>query len=64
MRVRYWLFSHFRAVARSLGFQEYDAPVLEHAELYTRKAGEEITGQMVTPAPSASARWPPCAAHA
>lgn len=64
MRVRSWLFSHFRAVARSFGFQEYDAPVLEHAELYTRKAGEEITGQMVTPPPSASARSPPCAAHA
>jgi len=28
-------------------FQEYDAPVLEHEALYTRKAGEEITGQMV-----------------
>ena len=46
LRVRMWLFAHFRAVARLFGFLEYDAPVLEHEVLYTRKAGEEITGQM------------------
>eukprot|EP00282_Hemiselmis_andersenii_P012119 CAMPEP_0114121924 /NCGR_PEP_ID=MMETSP0043_2-20121206/7427_1 /TAXON_ID=464988 /ORGANISM="Hemiselmis andersenii, Strain CCMP644" /LENGTH=187 /DNA_ID=CAMNT_0001214617 /DNA_START=47 /DNA_END=606 /DNA_ORIENTATION=- len=46
LRVRKWLFEHFRDTARSFGFQEYDAPVLEHEELYTRKAGEEITQQM------------------
>mmetsp|Transcript_21018 Transcript_21018/g.62164 ORF Transcript_21018/g.62164 Transcript_21018/m.62164 type:complete len:504 (+) Transcript_21018:18-1529(+) len=46
MRVRSWLFGHFREVARQFNFQEYDAPVLEHDELYKRKAGEEITGQM------------------
>ena len=32
--------------ARSHGFEEYDAPVLESEELYTRKAGEEIVGQL------------------
>lgn len=41
-----WLFGHFHAVARLFGFQEYDAAILEHVELYERKAGEEITGQM------------------
>jgi hypothetical protein len=46
LRVRAWLFGHFRAVAHLLGFLEYDAPVLEHEVLYTRKAGEEITAQM------------------
>jgi hypothetical protein len=46
LRVRSWLFGHFRAVARLFGFLEYDAPVLEHEILYTRKAGEEITAQM------------------
>ncbi|KAJ1638608.1 hypothetical protein T492DRAFT_585625 [Pavlovales sp. CCMP2436] len=46
MRVRSWLFGHFREVARQFAFQEYDAPVLEYDELYKRKAGEEITGQM------------------
>ena len=41
MRLRTWLFGHFRAVARQFAFEEYDAPVLEHVELYERKAGEE-----------------------
>eukprot|EP00629_Pelagomonadales_sp_RCC1024_P000414 CAMPEP_0119273858 /NCGR_PEP_ID=MMETSP1329-20130426/10986_1 /TAXON_ID=114041 /ORGANISM="Genus nov. species nov., Strain RCC1024" /LENGTH=560 /DNA_ID=CAMNT_0007274109 /DNA_START=201 /DNA_END=1880 /DNA_ORIENTATION=+ len=46
MRVRNWLFGEMRATAREFGFKEYDAPVLEHVELYERKAGEEITDQM------------------
>ncbi|EKX42834.1 hypothetical protein GUITHDRAFT_87963 [Guillardia theta CCMP2712] len=47
MRARNWLFGHFKEVARRFAFQEYDAPVLEHEELYKRKAGgEEITQQM------------------
>ncbi|KAJ1473682.1 hypothetical protein T484DRAFT_2025205 [Baffinella frigidus] len=46
LRARAWLFERFRAVSSSFGFQEYDSPVLEHEALYTRKAGEEITGQM------------------
>jgi len=46
MRLQQWLFSQFREVAASYGFVEYDAPVLEHEELYKRKAGEEITEQM------------------
>ncbi len=46
MRLRTWLFGHFREVARQFGFEEYDAPVLETEALYVRKAGEEITGQL------------------
>ena len=46
MRLRNWLFEHFHAAARSHGFEEYDSPVLESEELYTRKAGEEITAQL------------------
>ncbi len=46
LRLRAWLFAHFRAVAASFGFEEYDAPVVESEELYIRKAGEEITGQL------------------
>ena len=46
MRLRNWLFGHWRAVARQFSFEEYDAPVLEHVQLYERKAGEEIVGQM------------------
>lgn len=46
MRVRTWLFGQWREVAHSFGFEEYDACVLEHAELYIRKAGDEITKQL------------------
>lgn len=46
MRVRNWLFGHFRQVAKAFGFDEFDAPVLESEELFTRKAGEEITQQL------------------
>ena len=31
---------------RRLGFEEYDAPVLENEALYVRKAGEEVTEQL------------------
>ena len=46
MKVRNWLFDHMRQTAKEFGFKEYDAPVLEHVELYERKAGEEISQQM------------------
>uniref|UniRef100_A0A7S3ZCI4 histidine--tRNA ligase n=1 Tax=Lotharella globosa TaxID=91324 RepID=A0A7S3ZCI4_9EUKA len=44
--VQKWLFQKMKETAKAFSFQEYDAPVLEHAELYKRKAGEEITAQM------------------
>ncbi len=46
MRARNWLFGQFREVARRFAFEEVDAPMLEHAELFTRKAGEEIVDQL------------------
>lgn len=46
LRFRNWLFGHFREVARLYAFEEYDAPVVESVELYTRKAGEEIVEQL------------------
>ena len=46
MRLRNWLFDNFDDAALLHGFQEYDAPVLESEELYTRKQGEEITQQL------------------
>jgi histidyl-tRNA synthetase len=46
MRQRTWLFENFRRVAGKFGFEEVDAPILEHAELFTRKAGEEIVDQL------------------
>ncbi|MEE8164568.1 MAG: histidine--tRNA ligase, partial [Myxococcota bacterium] len=46
MRRRNWLFGHFREAAARFGFEEVDAPMVEHAELFTRKAGEEIVEQL------------------
>ena len=46
MRVRNWLFEKFHSAALSHGFEEYDSPVLETEELYTRKSGEDITQQL------------------
>ncbi len=45
-RLRNWLFDNFTIASLSHGFEEYDAPVLEYEELYTRKQGEEITKQL------------------
>ncbi|WJZ93084.1 hypothetical protein VitviT2T_012046 [Vitis vinifera] len=46
MRLRNWLFNHFREVSRSFGFEEVDFPVLESEALFIRKAGEEIRDQL------------------
>jgi len=46
LRRRTWLFDHFRTIARQFGFEEIDAPVVEHESLFTRKAGEEIVEQL------------------
>ena len=46
MRKRNWLFSRWKSTADSFGFEEYDAPVVESEDLYTRKAGEEIVDQL------------------
>ncbi len=40
------IFATWREVARRYGFVEYDGPPLEPLELYTRKSGEEIVGQL------------------
>lgn len=46
MRLRNWLFDIWRETSRRFGLEEYDACVLESEELYVRKAGDEITGQL------------------
>jgi histidyl-tRNA synthetase len=48
MRLRNWLFDNFINASLLHGFEEYDAPILEHEELYTRKQGEEITQHCIT----------------
>ena len=40
------LHRRWRDVARRYGFEEYDGPPLEALDLYTRKSGEEIVGQL------------------
>jgi len=40
------VFRQWRRAAHAYGFQEYDAPVLEPLELYKRKSGDEIEGQL------------------
>lgn len=40
------MFGIWRETARQFGYEEYDAPVVEHVELYIRKAGEEVTQQL------------------
>jgi histidyl-tRNA synthetase len=46
LRRRAWLFDHFREISRRFAFEEVDAPIVEHAELFIRKAGEEIVDQL------------------
>jgi histidyl-tRNA synthetase len=40
------IFAAWRSVARRFAFSEYDGPPLEPLELYTRKSGDEIVGQL------------------
>ena len=43
---RAFIMATWREVARQYAFVEYDGPPLEPLELYTRKSGEEIVGQL------------------
>ncbi len=40
------IFEAWRRVSRRYGFVEYDGPPLESLDLYVRKSGEEIVGQL------------------
>lgn len=43
---RAFILDRWRDVARRFGFVEYDGPPLEPLELYTKKSGDEIVGQL------------------
>ena len=43
---RAYIMGTWREVARRYAFAEYDGPPLEPLELYTRKSGDEIVGQL------------------
>ena len=46
LATRNYLIGIWREVARRYGFVEYDGPPLEPLELYTKKSGDEIVGQL------------------
>lgn len=46
LALRAFIFRTWREVARRYGFVEYDGPPLESLDLYTRKSGDEIVGQL------------------
>jgi histidyl-tRNA synthetase len=46
LATRNYLMGVWRDVARRYGFVEYDGPPLEPLDLYTKKSGEEIVGQL------------------
>ncbi len=44
---RQYIFDTWTKVLRSLGYQQYDAPILEEAEMYIQKSGEELGGKQL-----------------
>lgn len=43
---RNYIFARWRDVARRYGFVEWDGPLLEPTDLYKKKSGDEIVGQL------------------
>ncbi len=44
----YYIFEKWREVARKYGYEEYLTPVIEHAEVYEAKSGEDIKKELYT----------------
>ena len=44
--LRRYIFDTWRGTAERYGFREYDGPPIEELDLYTKKSGEEIVGQL------------------
>ncbi len=44
--LRRYIFDTWRGTAERYGFREYDGPPIEDLELYTKKSGNEIVGQL------------------
>ena len=44
--LRQYIFDIWRNTSHRYGFREYDGPPIEELELYTKKSGEEIVGQL------------------
>lgn len=45
MIIRNFMFSRMRKTVESFGYLEYDAPIIEEADLYRAKSGEEIINE-------------------
>ncbi len=48
MRQRLRIEDAWRTASLRAGFQEWDSPIMEYLDLYKRKSGEEIVGQLYT----------------
>lgn len=44
-RVQNYIFANWKRTARSFGYEEYGAPLLEPLEVYTAKSGQELAGE-------------------
>ena len=44
--LRRYIFDTWRGTAEHYGFREYDGPPIEELDLYTKKSGDEIVGQL------------------
>lgn len=44
-RVQNYIFATWKRVAKSFGYEEYGAPMLEPLEVYTAKSGKELAGE-------------------
>ncbi len=48
-RIRSYIFDTWRSVCKSYGYREYLTPIVEHAEVYRAKSGEDVGGaELVT----------------
>lgn len=45
MKVRRYIFDVWRSVCEQFGYEEYQTPLLEEAELYRAKSGDEVGGK-------------------
>jgi len=46
MYKRNYLFNIWEKIAKQFGYQEYDTPILENAEMYRAKSGDELSKQL------------------
>lgn len=46
MKKHNWLFNQIKKISESYGFEQYDAPIVEYANLFTRKGGDDILSEM------------------